>query len=163
MFLVQGNDFHIQQVRQRLNAGFAAGGALVDGLAVGNGLRVGPAARVAALAALGLGQDVVDLVGNGVALGFKADGRVAEQCAEHGAQAHQGEEGRHHRRLAYEFYHRVYTRPAKPMKASDMSPAVTMPMAAPWKGSGTSATFRRSRMAANRTSTREKPTAAPKP
>ncbi len=46
-----------QQVRQCHHRGFAAGGALVDLLlASGNGLGVGPAARMAALAALGLGQ-----------------------------------------------------------------------------------------------------------
>ena len=49
------------------------------------------------------------------------------------------------------------------MKASDISPAVTRAMDTPWKGAGTSAATRRSRMAANRTSTREKPTAAPNP
>src|SRR5690625_6222777 len=38
-----------------------------------------------------------------------------------------------------------------------------MPMAAPLKGVGTSATAMRSRMAENKTSTREKPKAAPKP
>jgi hypothetical protein len=49
------------------------------------------------------------------------------------------------------------------MKARDISPAVTMPIAAPEKGCGTSATAMRSRIAANSTSTRENPRAAPKP
>ena len=38
-----------------------------------------------------------------------------------------------------------------------------MPMAAPLKGSGTSAAAKRSRMAENKTNTNEKPTAPPKP
>ena len=47
--------------------------------------------------------------------------------------------------------------PVKPMKASDMRPAVIMPIAAPWNDLGTSAMAMRSRMAANSTSTRKSP------
>ena len=49
------------------------------------------------------------------------------------------------------------------MNASDIRPAVIMPMAAPRNGAGTSAMAMRSRRAANSTSTREKPSPAPKP
>ena len=45
----------------------------------------------------------------------------------------------------------------------DMMPAVIKAMAAPRNGAGTSAASRRSRMAANKTSTSAKPLAAPKP
>ena len=51
----------------------------------------------------------------------------------------------------------------KPINASDISPAVIMPMAEPLNGVGVSAKARRSRIAENRINTNEKPTAAPKP
>ena len=60
---------------------------------IGYGLGVGSTARVAALAALGLGQDVIDLVDNGVALGLEAHGGEAQHRAEHRAQPHQCKQG----------------------------------------------------------------------
>ena len=59
--------------------------------------------------------------------------------------------------------HYNFTKPLKPIKARDIRPAVINAMALPRKGAGTSATARRSRMAAKRTITSEKPTAAEKP
>jgi hypothetical protein len=52
-----------------LDIGVAAGRAAVDvGFTLGDGLGIGPAARIAALAALGLRQDGVDLVDHRVFL-----------------------------------------------------------------------------------------------
>ena len=99
VLLVQGDGLHVQQVRQGLDAGLAAGGALVDRLAPGDGLGIGSAAGVAALAALGLGQDIVDLVGDGVALGLEAHRGEAQQGAEHRAEADQGQQCRQQRVL----------------------------------------------------------------
>ena len=56
-----------------------------------------------------------------------------------------------------------FTSPVKPRNANDIKPAVIMAIALPWKAFGTSATAIRSRMAAKKTKTNEKPTAAPKP
>ena len=105
MFLVQGHGLQIQQVSQRLYARLTAGGAFVDGFAVGDGLGVGPAAREAALPTLGLGQNVVDLVGNGVALGLEAHRGEAQQRPEDGAQADQGKQGGQQGILCNEFKH----------------------------------------------------------
>lgn len=55
------------------------------------------------------------------------------------------------------------TKPVKPIKASDISPAVIIAIEAPLNGAGTSAAAMRSRMEANKMRTSEKPTAAPKP
>ena len=49
------------------------------------------------------------------------------------------------------------------MKAIDIKPAVIIAIEAPLNGVGTSAAAKRSRNAANKTNTNEKPTAAPKP
>ncbi|SQJ24396.1 Uncharacterised protein [Salmonella enterica subsp. enterica serovar Heidelberg] len=59
--------------------------------------------------------------------------------------------------------HYNFTKPLKPIKAKDINPAVINAIALPRKGAGTSATARRSRIAANRTITNEKPTAAENP
>src|SRR5690606_17580749 len=124
--------------------------------------RIGPAARIAALAALGLGQQGVDALDNGVALNPEFDGGKAEDGAEHQRHSHHGNEGSEQRLLEDRCQH-GYTSPLKPINARDINPAVIMPMAAPLKGCGTSATARRSRMAENSISTREKPSAAPNP
>ncbi len=49
------------------------------------------------------------------------------------------------------------------MNASDISPAVTRPIAVPLNGAGTSAALIRSRSYANRINTIENPSAAPNP
>ena len=56
-----------------------------------------------------------------------------------------------------------FTKPVKPIKARDIRPAVIIAIDAPLNGTGTSAAATRSRIDANRISTKEKPTAAPKP
>ena len=93
VFFVKRDGLDIEEVGQRLDARFTPGRALIDGIALGDGLGVGAAARVAALPALGLRQDVVDLVGNGVAFGFELHRGKAEDCAEDECQADQCDEG----------------------------------------------------------------------
>ncbi len=116
----------------------AAGHALVDlGVALGHRLRIGLATREAALPALGLGQDARrparrsgrPRCGNG-----SPSSRAAARRRRPGRRmaSDGGQHGWRHRQDA--------TSPAKPMKASDIRPAVTRAMALPWKGSGTSAT-----------------------
>ena len=56
VFCVERLGLIIQQVSQRLNGLFSAGGALVNGIAVGDGFRIGATAGIAALATLGLGS-----------------------------------------------------------------------------------------------------------
>ncbi len=124
--------------------------------ALGDGLGVGAAAGMAALAALGLRQQGVDLLDDGVAFHFEFLGGVAEHGAEQRRQPEQGGDGDQYRG------HNLIN-PEKPMNARDISPAVIRPMLGPRKASGTSATAIRSRMAANRISTSEKPRAAPRP
>src|SRR5690606_14816125 len=131
--------------------------ALVDRLAIGDGFGVGFAAGVAALAALGLGQQCVDLLDHGIACNPEADRGIAQQRAEDQRQGQQNDY-----RGKDERHAQIRISPVKPMKARDMSPAVIMPMAAPRKGAGTSAMAKRSRNPANRISTMEKPIAAPR-
>ena len=65
------------------DAGLAARWTLIDvGLAGGNGLGIRPATGKAALTALRLRQDGVDLFGDRVALDAKANGAIAQQQAE---------------------------------------------------------------------------------
>src|SRR5690606_10871397 len=58
---------YIQQVGQRLDGALATGRAFVDGVAVGNGFGIGPAAGEATLAALGLRQQRINLVNQRIA------------------------------------------------------------------------------------------------
>lgn len=74
VFRVQRQWFNVQQVRQGLDASFPAGWTFVDVLAVGNRFGIGPAAWVTTLTALGLGKNIVDLIGNRVALGLEPHG-----------------------------------------------------------------------------------------
>ena len=68
---VEGFGLHTQQVGKRCDGRLAAGRALVNVVAVGNGFGIGAAARVAALATLGLRQQRFYLIGDGVAFGLK--------------------------------------------------------------------------------------------
>src|SRR5690606_19484739 len=95
----------------------------------------------------------LDAVRDRVAVDAEAHGREAEREPEQRGEGSDGDDGGQHQR----------TSPAKPMNASDIMPAVTRPIAAPWNAGGTSATAMRSRIAANATSTSEKPSAAPTP
>src|SRR5690606_8383926 len=129
---------------------------LVDLVAVCDRLGVGLAARIAALAALGLRQQGVDLLGDRIAFHPEANRGVSQQCAADQAQQQDGDNGNQHQTHSL-------INPVKPMNASDIRPAVIRPMAGPWKDLGTSAMAMRSRRAANSTSTREKPSPAAKP
>jgi len=63
-FQVQGQDGGLEQGGKRGDALVAAGRAAVDrGCALGDGVGIGPAAVIAALGALRLGQQGVDAVG----------------------------------------------------------------------------------------------------
>ena len=62
---------NVQQIGNGINGGLTAGGAFINGVTAGNGLGVGTTAGKATLAALGLGQQFIDLLDNGVALDFK--------------------------------------------------------------------------------------------
>ena len=66
---------------------------------VGDGLGIRPAAGIAALTALGLGQDVVDLVRNGVAFRLELFGGKTQQRAENRSQPHESEQGAEQRIL----------------------------------------------------------------
>jgi hypothetical protein len=82
----------------------------------------------------------------------------------HGSEAkHQAEGGGKTRKCKNRFEHYPVTSPEKPMNANDIIPAVIRAIAAPRKGTGTSAAAMRSRMAEKAISTSEKPAAAPKP
>lgn len=152
----QGCRLAIEQIGQGLHRGLPTGRAAVDvRLAGGDRLGIGAAAGIGALAALGLREQGIDLVHYRVLFDAKALCGKAEDQPERGGQTADREDGiddAHSR-----------TSPEKPMNASDIRPAVTMATALPRKTTGTSATAMRSRMAENRISTMEKPTAAPKP
>ncbi len=110
---------------------------------------------IAALAALRLGQDGFDLVDQRVAFDLELDRGKAERSTENdGAEGHDGDGEQ-------DIHYWYLSRPAKPMKARAIRPAVTMAMATPRKYTGTSAPSMRSRMPANRISTSEKPNALP--
>ena len=94
----------------RFCTGLSAGWALVDGFPfVGYRFRIGPATGVTALAALGLGQDVVDLLDNGVALGAKAHRCVTQQGTESQAEGDQRQQGGQERVLGNQLCHTVST------------------------------------------------------
>ncbi len=150
--------FDPHQIGNLAHGGIATGYTLVDLIAVGQCLGVGFAARVAALAALGLRQQGVELIDDGIGFHMKLDGGKAQNDAESQGQQSQHQNGKKNVNHGY-----ILMRPVKPIKASDIRPAVIMAMETPRNGVGTSAATRRSRMAANRISTSEKPVAAPKP
>src|SRR5690606_24916707 len=149
--------------RQRADGIFATGYAFVDFFAGGHAFGIGAATRMATLTTLGLRQQGVDLVDDGIAFHIEFHRGKAEQGAKDHGHGHQ-----HNNRtqIASQEFHtaprQILIRPEKPMNARDISPAVIMPMDAPLNGVGTSDTRMRSRMAANSTSTSEKPSAPPK-
>jgi len=93
VFFVKERGIHIQQVSQRLNTRLSAWGTLVNILTFGYRLSIGPTSGVPTLAALGLRQNLVDLVDYGIAFGLETDCGVAQQGAENQAQANQRKQG----------------------------------------------------------------------
>ena len=72
-------------------------------------------------------QDSLDFLDQRVALDLELDRGETERGAEHdGAEGHDGDGEE-------DFHYWYLSRPAKPMKASAISPAVTMAMATPRK------------------------------
>jgi hypothetical protein len=86
VFGIQGLRLHIQQVRQGLDGRFTTGRAFVDRTTFGDGFGVGPASGVAALAALGLGQQGINLLYQRVALDPEAFRGKTQQAAENHRQ-----------------------------------------------------------------------------
>jgi hypothetical protein len=155
-FRIERLGLPVQEIRQRTNSGLSAGRAPVDiGISGDNGLRVRSAARIAALAALGLRQQLINPFHYRVPLAAKAHGCKAEQQAEQSGKGRDGDNCSDHGQ--------PFTSPAKPMKARAIIPAVIRAIEAPWNAWGTSAAAILSRTPAKRTITRENPSAAPKP
>ena len=87
VFRIQWLGFNVEQIGQRLNCVFTAGRTLIDGVAVGYGLGVGSASRVATLTTLGLGQYCIDLIREWVALDLEANGSESEQGTKRNSHA----------------------------------------------------------------------------
>lgn len=87
IFGVERQGLSAQQIRQCLDAGFPAGWALVDsGLPAGDGFGIRPAARVVALATLGLGQNGFDLVNYRIGFDVKSSRRPTQSETEQAAE-----------------------------------------------------------------------------
>jgi ADP-ribosylglycohydrolase len=87
VFGVERRGLDTQKIRQSSDAAFSAWRTLVDtSLAAGNGFGIGPAARVVALAALGLRQDGIDLVYNRIGFDMKSSRRPAQPKTEQAAE-----------------------------------------------------------------------------
>jgi len=87
VFGVEGHGLNTKQSRQRFDTGFPAWGTLVDiSIPAGDGFGIRPAARVVALAALGLGQDGFDLVYYRIRFDVKSSCRPAEAETEQAAE-----------------------------------------------------------------------------
>ena len=99
VLLVEGQWLHVEQVSQGLYTGFSARGALVDIFPIGDGLSVGAATGITTLTTLGLGQDIVNLIRDRVALGFEMDSGKAKQGSEGGCHAYQSKQSTEQRKL----------------------------------------------------------------
>ncbi len=87
VFGVERHGLNSKQSRHCLDTAFPAWRTLVDtGLPAGDGFGIGPAARVVALAALGLGQDGFDLVCYRIGFDVKSSCRPAEPETEQAAE-----------------------------------------------------------------------------
>ena len=86
--------FDPHQVGNLAHGGIATWHALVDLVAIGQRLGVGLAARVAALAALGLRQQGVELIDDGIGFHMKFDGGKAQDDAEGQSQQSQHQNGK---------------------------------------------------------------------
>jgi hypothetical protein len=77
------------QFSNPLDGGLSPWNTLIDGIAVGDGFGVGFAARVTALATLGLGQQGIQLFHYGICLDTKTHSGIAQQEAKQ-----QGKQGK---------------------------------------------------------------------
>ena len=136
----------------------AARHTFVGGVPIGDGLGVGAAAWIAALASLGLWQQGIEFFHDRIRLYAKTDSRVTQQQAKQ--QRQEREEYNNKQNMVHGQY---LISPVKPMKASDIKPAVIIAMAMPRNGTGTSAAASRSRRVANSINTRQKPSPPPSP
>jgi ABC-type Zn2+ transport system substrate-binding protein/surface adhesin len=100
------------------------GGTEIDiDLTLGDGFGIGLATGEAALATLRLGQDALDFFDQRVAFDLEFDRGKTECGAEHnGAERHDGDSEQN-------IHYWYLSRPAKPMKARAIKPAVTIAMA----------------------------------
>jgi len=79
VFGVERHGLNTKQMRQCLDPAFPAWRTLVDaGFPAGNSFGIGPAARVIALSALGLGQDGFNLVCYRIGIDVKSSCRPAQ-------------------------------------------------------------------------------------
>ncbi|KAI3490675.1 hypothetical protein L1887_44837 [Cichorium endivia] len=155
---INGLRIDVKQGRNFQHHRFATGGAAVNFFTLNAyRFRVGTAARVAALPALALRQELINFLNNRIVLYRETAGGVTQDKAKHQPQDADRGDGNP------DSIHYNFTRPLKPIKARDIKPAVTSAIALPRKGAGISAAARRSRIDAKRTITNEKPTAAEKP
>ncbi len=69
-------------------------------LVPGHRIRVGAAAREPALAALGLGQHRVHLIGDGIAFHVETDSRIAQEQPEECGERGEGDDGGQHVKTA---------------------------------------------------------------
>lgn len=84
---IQWSGFHVQQVSKGLNTSLTARRAFVDAFTRDNSFCIRAATGIPALSALCLGQDCIDLIGNGVAFGAEANRRKAKDRPKHEAKA----------------------------------------------------------------------------
>ena len=86
--------FYPHQIRYLAHGGIATGHTLVDLIAIGQRLGIRFAARVAALAALGLWQQGIELIDDGIGFYMKLDGGKAQNDAEGQGQQSQHQNGK---------------------------------------------------------------------
>lgn len=93
-FFIKGDRVAAQKVGQGLDTGFATRRTAVNlRLAGGNRLGIGAATGKAALAALGLGQDGIDLIDNRISLHLEAYRGITQHQPEHGGEYADCEDG----------------------------------------------------------------------
>ena len=155
-FRIERHHISVEQIRQCLDAGFTARRAPIDfRFSAGDGFRVWPATGEVTLTALCFWQQCLDLIDDRIIIRTVTDSGETQHEAKNTGKTCDGDDGRKH--------DQPFTRPANPMKANAISPAVISAMAEPLKGVGTSAAATRSRIPENRIITSENPTAAPNP
>ena len=138
------------QGRRRVRS---AGRATVERRSRHHGFRIRTTARVAALAALGLRQEGVHRVHQGIRVGCSE--RRKQLPGKPQRQGNEGADAAKSQRRDHE------PMPLRPNSASDMKPTVSKAKGGPRKALGTAASTMRSRSAAKATMARPKPRPAP--